>query len=289
MRLNRAVNYIGRFAPSPTGPLHIGSLVAALASYLDARAHGGQWLLRIEDIDPPREQPGASQRIIDSLQRFGFVWDGPIEFQSRRTEHYRQAFERLHAAGQVFACACSRKEIGEGIYPGTCRLGMPASRVARAWRVRTQGHSVHWSDRWLGHFDENLEHYPGDFVVYRADGLWAYQLAVVVDDALQGVNHVVRGDDLLDSTARQILLQQLLGYTRPQYLHIPVVKAPDGQKLSKQTGAAAIDDAPVLTSLQSAAAHLGLEIAAAARLDNFWDSAIDAWRLRDRAQGSSQR
>lgn len=282
------MSYIGRFAPSPTGPLHLGSLVAALASYLDARAHGGQWLLRIEDIDPPREQPGASQRIIDTLRRFGFVWDGPIEFQSRRTEHYRQAFERLRATGQVFACACSRKDLGDGIYKGTCRLGMPAGRAARAWRVRTQGQTLRWSDRWLGHFDEDLERYPGDFVVYRADGLWAYQLAVVVDDALQGVTHIVRGDDLLDSTARQILLQQLLGYSRPQYLHIPVVKAADGQKLSKQTGGAAIDDAPVLAGLQAAAAHLRLEVGTATRLENFWDAATDAWRLRGRAQGASQ-
>lgn len=283
------MSYIGRFAPSPTGPLHAGSLVAALASYLDARAHAGQWLLRIEDIDPPREQPGASQRIINSLQRFGFSWDGAIEFQSRRTALYQQAFEHLRAAGHLFACGCSRKDLGDGVYKGTCRNGMPAGRSARAWRVRTQGHAVHWSDRWLGDFDENLEQYPGDFVVYRADGLWAYQLAVVVDDAQQGVTHVVRGDDLLDSTARQIHLQQLLGYRRPEYLHFPVVKAGDGQKLSKQTGADAIDEAPVLASLLDAATHLGLDMTGATDLASFWSRAVDAWRLRCRVHGSSQR
>jgi glutamyl-Q tRNA(Asp) synthetase len=211
--------YRGRFAPSPTGPLHFGSLVAAVASYLDARAHGGEWLVRMEDVDKPREMAGAADSILSDLEFFGFRWDGPVMYQSQRTEAYRDALEQLKSAGVIYPCGCSRKEIEGEQYPGTCANGLPPGKVARAWRVRGEG----------------------DFVVLRADGFFAYQLAVVVDDAAQGITHVVRGADLLDSTPRQNHLQRLLGYPVPHYTHVPVVLAADGQKLSKQTGAAALD------------------------------------------------
>lgn len=211
--------YRGRFAPSPTGPLHFGSLVAAVASYLDARAHGGEWLVRMEDVDKPRERAGAADAILADLKFFGFQWDGPVMYQSQRTDAYREALERLKAAGAVYPCGCSRKEIEGDRYPGTCARGLPPGKIARAWRVRGEG----------------------DFVVLRADGFFAYQLAVVVDDAAQGITDVVRGADLLDSTPRQNHLQRLLGYSVPRYRHVPVVLAADGQKLSKQTGAAALD------------------------------------------------
>ncbi len=211
--------YRGRFAPSPTGPLHFGSLVAALASYLDARAHGGEWLVRMEDVDRPREMPGAADAILADLEFFGFQWDGPVMYQSQRTDAYREALEQLKAADAVYPCGCSRKEIEGDQYPGTCSHGLPPGKVARAWRVRGEG----------------------DFVVLRADGCCAYQLAVVVDDAAQCITDVVRGADLLDSTPRQNHLQRLLGYPLPRYRHVPVVLAADGQKLSKQTGAAALD------------------------------------------------
>lgn len=273
-------NYVGRFAPSPTGPLHAGSLVAAMASYLDARAHRGVWLLRIEDIDPPREVPGANDQIIASLAAFGFHWDGAIEFQSRRTGFFQQAFDQLIAHGQAYGCACSRKEIGERVYPGTCRNGMPPGSVARAYRLRTTGKTIEWTDRWAGNFAEPVNKNPGDFVIKRADGLWAYQLAVVVDDALQCISHVVRGDDLKQSTARQILLQQALGLPRPIYLHVPVIKSSDGQKLSKQTGATALCSATPLPELTAAAEHLQLGTIAASSITEFWATATLAWANR---------
>ncbi len=213
------VPYKGRFAPSPTGPLHFGSLVTATASYLDARTHGGEWLVRIEDVDRPREMPGAADSILSDLEFFGFQWNSPVLYQSQRTEAYGEALERLKTVALVYPCGCSRKEIEGERYPGTCANGLPQGKVARAWRVRGEG----------------------DFVLLRADGFFAYQLAVVVDDAAQGITDVVRGADLLDSTPRQIHLQHLLGYPTPRYVHVPVVLAPDGQKLSKQTGAVALD------------------------------------------------
>lgn len=274
------LNYIGRFAPSPTGHLHAGSLVAAMASFLDARAHGGRWLLRIEDIDPPREVAGASNQIIAALGAFGFVWDGAIEFQSRRSEHYQSAFETLLAQGHVYGCVCSRKEIGEQVYPGTCRNGIAADAQPRAYRVRVSNENIVWQDRLAGESVEPLARSSGDFVIKRADGLWAYQLAVVVDDALQGVNHVVRGDDLKDSSARQIYLQQLLALPRPDYLHVPVVRAADGQKLSKQTGARALDGRQALSELRQAAFHLQLGLINAESLTEFWSAASHAWSQR---------
>lgn len=241
--------YIGRFAPSPTGPLHFGSLVAAVASYVDARAHGGQWLVRIEDVDTPRVQPGAADHILRTLEQFGFAWDGEVLFQSTRTEAYRSALDQLERAGAAYPCTCSRKETGER-YPGTCRNGLAPGRAPRAWRVRVHSDAIEFDDRRLGRQPQNVEEYCGDVIVLRADGLFSYQLAVVVDDRDQGVTDIVRGSDLLDSTARQIHLQRLLGAPVPRYLHTLVASNAEGQKLSKQTQAPAIDPrhpVPLLT------------------------------------------
>lgn len=251
----------GRFAPSPTGPLHLGSLVAALGSYLDARANGGRWIVRIEDVDEPRTVEGAADALLATLEACGFEWDGEIVRQSERVDHYRDAFERLIASGAVYACACTRKEIadsalaidGARIYPGTCRHGLPAGREARAFRIRTNNARVGFDDRVQGRIVQDVEREVGDFVLLRADGCFAYQLAVVVDDAGQGVCDVVRGADLLDSTARQIHLQCLLGLPTPSYLHLPVAVNARGEKLSKQTGARAAGR----ESLEHALAFLG--------------------------------
>ena len=237
----------GRFAPSPTGPLHLGSLIAALGSYVDARAQGGSWIVRIEDVDEPRTQPGATDVILATLEDCGFEWDGPIVRQSERTERYRATFERLIALGAVYACGCTRKEIadsalaidGARIYPGTCRHGLAAGREARAFRVRTNAAPIEFTDRVQGRVAQEVEGKVGDFVLLRADGYFAYQLAVVADDAEQGITDVVRGADLLDSTARQIHLQRLLGLPTPDYLHLAVAVDATGEKLSKQTGAGA--------------------------------------------------
>lgn len=283
--------HVGRFAPSPTGPLHAGSLASALASYLDARAHDGRWLLRIEDLDPPREVPGAASAIIDVLGRLGFAHDGDIEFQSRRSAHYERAFDALHASGRIYACSCSRREIIQAlslagrphrtdedpVYPGTCRADHAAGRVARAWRVRVDDACIDWQDRNGTVHCEHLATEAGDFVLRRADGLWAYQLAVVVDDADQGVTHVVRGADLLRSTSRQIFLQRALGLPTPRYLHVPVVTDPQGRKLSKQTGATALDLSDPLAELNRALVHLGLSPVAAPTLSRFWPQAIERW------------
>lgn len=290
--------YRGRFAPSPTGPLHFGSLVAALASWLDARAHGGTWLVRIEDIDGPRTVPGAADDILQTLDRFGFHADETPVWQSARIEHYRAALDQLLAAGHVYPCGCTRKEIADSqlhahqrnttlIYPGTCRSGLHGKR-ARAWRLRVPddvppGNAViRFDDRWQGPQSQNLATDVGDFVLLRADGQWAYQLAVVVDDAAQGITHVVRGADLLDSTARQIWLQRCVGAPTPAYLHVPVVTNEEGDKLSKQTGAQALDPERPLDALVAAARHLGLDLRdpAPATLKAFQADAIDAWRRR---------
>ena len=285
--------YTGRFAPSPSGPLHAGSLVAALASRLDALAHHGRWLVRIEDLDPPREEAGASQTIIEQLRVHGFEPDGEIVFQSTRHARYEEAFTQLQAMGAIYPCSCTRREIADSlrvqgasrerhdelVYPGTCRQGMAAGREARAWRVRVDDTIIDWYDRgrrqW---FREPLADRVGDFVLRRADGLWAYQLAVVVDDHQQGVTDVVRGDDLIGSTARQIHLQQLLGMPRPGYLHVPVVTDRQGEKLSKQTGAQALDPAAALESLERALSHLGLPTTGAPNLERFWSGAVQRWR-----------
>jgi len=266
-----ATPYLGRFAPSPSGLLHAGSLVAALASWLDARAHGGRWLVRIEDVDRPRSVAGADQLILRQLTTCGLVPDEPPVWQSQRGPLYQEALDRLTSQGRAYPCACSRKDIeqalaaqsrprnrhGERVYPGTCRAGL-GGRPPRAWRFRTPPGPVHWHDRRLGPQQQDVEQEVGDFVLRRADGMWAYQLAVVVDDADQGITQVVRGEDLADNTARQILLQRALGLPTPGYLHTPLVLGANGEKLSKQNGAAAVDTAQPLRALNSAAEVLGL-------------------------------
>lgn len=252
--MSSRTDYRGRFAPSPTGPLHFGSLVAALASYLDAKHHNGTWLVRIEDLDTPRCVPGATKDILNSLDALGLHSDVPILYQSLRTDAYQAAFERL--AEHLYPCACTRREIADSamirgdelIYPGTCRGGLPPSRELRSWRVRVDRHFIEFTDRILGEFKQDMRQEAGDFIVKRADGLYAYQLAVVVDDEAQGVNAIVRGADLLNSTPRQIYLQHMLGFPTPSYMHIPVAVNANGEKLSKQTRAAAVQtDNPTAT------------------------------------------
>ena len=273
------MRYIGRFAPSPTGPLHAGSLVAALASWLDARAHNGQWLVRIEDIDTPRCVKGADQGILEQLSACGLVADSEPKWQSQRTHLYENALSHLIDKGWVYPCGCSRKEIEDvyvsqgqdiarhsaAIYPGTCRDGLNG-KPARAWRLNVQAvmealhlpQTLQWHDRLMGHQQQDVAREVGDFVLKRADGLWAYQLAVVVDDADQGITHVVRGEDLHDNTARQILLQKALGLPTPIYMHTPLVMGENGEKLSKQNGALALDLQDPLTVLNCAAEVLRL-------------------------------
>lgn len=278
-------DYVGRFAPSPTGPLHFGSLVCAMATYLDARAHAGTWLIRIEDIDPPRDIPGADADIIRTLAGFGMQSDKDIVWQSDRHALYETALDKLKNSGRVYGCACSRSEIlaqdqalglTPGIYPGTCRCGTHG-RDIRAWRFLTDKVPVSFVDRIQGTYTQNVEDDVGDFVVKRADGLWAYQLAVVVDDADQKVTHVVRGADLLDNTPRQILLQKALGFETPIYMHIPVVTDANGQKLSKQTKAKPVSCDDPLPVLQSAFEFLGFHKISAKNLDAFWQSATQCW------------
>ena len=289
------MSYIGRFAPSPTGPLHAGSLVAALASYLDARAHHGQWLIRIEDIDETRTLEGAADDIIHNLAALGMQSDETILWQSQRQSRYEAAF--IDLGNSVYPCACSRKEIadsrvslsndGAAIYPGTCRSGLPDGRSARAWRLRVPDAGdaldiVEFNDRWQGHMSESLSAAVGDFVLRRADGFWAYQLAVVVDDADQGITHVVRGADLLESTARQIYLQKLLKNKIPRYLHVPVIINDRGEKLSKQTGAQALDISQPVSTLLTAAKALELDIKTndVKSVQTFFDAAVPAWARR---------
>ncbi|MGH8616512.1 MAG: tRNA glutamyl-Q(34) synthetase GluQRS, partial [Burkholderiales bacterium] len=258
--------YRGRFAPSPTGPLHFGSLAAAAGSWLDARAHGGEWLLRMEDLDTPRIVPGAADDILRTLEALGLTWDGPVVYQSARHDAYRAALDALKQRQQAYACACSRKEIADSgvagiegfVYPGTCRDGLPAGRVARAWRLDTRGSGViGFDDAIQGRVGHDVEHAIGDFVLYRADGHFAYQLAVVVDDAEQGITDVVRGADLIESTPRQLWLQRVLGLPAPRYAHLPVAVNAAGEKLSKQTLAPAIDAASGGRALAAALRFLG--------------------------------
>ena len=264
--MNPDRNYRGRFAPSPTGPLHVGSLVAALGSYLDAKAHGGQWLVRIEDLDIPRNVPGAAEDILRTLECFGMQWDGAVLYQSTRLEAYRSALDRLQQLGALYPCACSRKEIADSalsgiegpVYPGTCRNGLTPGRSVRAMRVRTSPAQIAFHDRAQGLIHQQVEQAVGDFVVMRADGFFAYQLAVVVDDGFQDITHVVRGADLLLSTPRQIVLQRLLALPTPAYWHVPVVVNERGEKLSKQTGAQAVDVTNPARELRNALAFLGL-------------------------------
>ncbi|AVP57764.1 tRNA glutamyl-Q(34) synthetase GluQRS [Pulveribacter suum] len=292
------MGYIGRFAPSPTGPLHAGSLVAALASWLDARAAGGRWLVRIEDVDPPRCPAGASERILAQLAACGLHPDAPPLYQSSRADRYQQALDALRARALAYPCACTRRDVDAALaarglaherhverpYPGTCRAGL-GGRTARAWRLHTEKYQsnqpaalasqalaahfsiaktgVAWHDRRLGVQQQDVAAQVGDFVLRRADGLWSYQLAVVVDDADQGITHVVRGEDLADNTPRQILLQSALGLPTPRYLHTPLVRGADGEKLSKQHGAPAIDERQPLAALAQAASALALPAAPA--------------------------
>lgn len=346
------MTYRGRFAPSPTGPLHFGSLVSALASWLDARAHGGAWLVRIEDIDGPRTVAGAAEDILATLEHFGLRADEPPLWQSERTARYQEALEQLREAGLVYPCGCTRKEISDSLlhahtrnttlaYPGTCRNGLHG-KAARAWRLRVpdadaergnaaetpedaeRGNAVEtaedaerseaqgtvkddaaqsiagkstddvpgksqrdtatitFDDRWQGLQTQNLATEVGDFVLRRADDQWAYQLAVVVDDADAGITHIVRGADLLDSTARQIYLQRCLGVATPAYLHVPVVTNSLGEKLSKQTGATALDTSRPLDALYAAAEHLKLDMDGRHHmsLKAFYDAATEAWVKR---------
>jgi len=227
--------YIGRFAPTPSGYLHFGSLVAALASYLDARAVGGQWHVRMEDLDPPREMPEAPAAILQALENYGLEWDSEVAYQSRRHDAYDAVIQRLFSQGLAYACTCSRKQLEayHGIYPGTCRNAGHAQQDA-AVRLRVPEVSYHFADRVQGRFEQHLGRESGDFVIRRRDGFYAYQLAVVLDDAWQGITHIVRGADLLDSTPRQLYLQELLGLSQPRYLHVPLIVQLDGHKLGKR-------------------------------------------------------
>lgn len=288
--------YRGRFAPSPTGPLHAGSLVAALASWLDARAHGGLWLVRIEDVDTPRCVPGADHEVLRQLAALQLLPDEPPLWQSSRGAQYQQALDRLVAAGHAYPCACTRREVDqalaagghphrrheERVYPGTCRGGLHG-RPARAWRLRVGPDieapwRVDWQDRRLGPQHQDVAQQVGDFVLRRADALWAYQLAVVVDDAAQDVTHIVRGEDLADNTARQIHLQRLLGVPTPLYLHTPLVRDGRGEKLSKQHGAAALDLNRPLFELRRAADALDMPGLDGDTVGDWLAAAVPAWR-----------
>ncbi|WP_028533888.1 tRNA glutamyl-Q(34) synthetase GluQRS [Paludibacterium yongneupense] len=280
--------YCGRFAPSPSGLLHAGSLTTAVGSYLEARCRNGIWRVRIEDLDPPREIPGASRAILATLEACGLYWDGEVVYQSRRHGLYREALERLIAEGHAYACNCSRREIAlaaragvDGmVYPGFCRSGMRAGREAHAWRLRVPEQEIACVDRLQGDCRQQLARDVGDFVLLRADGCWAYQLAVVVDDAEQGINDIVRGSDLLVSTPRQLWLQHCLAYARPGYCHLPLMVNAAGEKLSKQTLAPAISRDAARDELWRALSRLGHEPAAdVGGLDELWAWAFANWRL----------
>ena len=282
--------YRGRFAPSPTGPLHFGSLIAAVGSYLDARTQGGEWLVRMEDVDAARNVPGAADAILQTLGDFGFEWDGAVLYQSSRFEAYAEALERLRRAGLAYGCACSRKEIADSAtrpavdgglaYAGTCRAGLPDGREARAWRLRVDDEAIAFDDRVQGRVVQHLESDVGDFVLRRADGLFAYQLAVVVDDDFQGILQVVRGADLLASTPRQIWLQQCLGFASPGYAHLPVATNAVGEKLSKQTLARALASDSAAAELVRALGFLGQAVPAdlgRATVAEVWGWARENW------------
>lgn len=294
------MNYVGRFAPSPSGLLHAGSLVAALASWLDARAHRGRWLVRIEDVDGPRCTPGTDRAILAQLAAFGLVPDEPPLWQSARDAHYEAALAQLVAEGWAYACGCTRADIaqalvqrgrmrerhGDLVYPGTCRDGLHG-KPARALRLLTAPSIaapaapllIDWHDRRLGAQHQNLSEAVGDFVLKRADGLWAYQLAVVVDDAAQGITHVVRGEDLADNTPRQIHLQRVLGLPTPRYLHTPLVPGDDGAKLSKQNGATPVATEDPMAALRTAGSVLGID-ATGDDLPSWLADAASTWCAR---------
>ncbi len=279
-------SYVGRFAPSPTGPLHFGSLLAAVASFLQARASGGSWFLRIEDVDPPREQPGADTAIVEALEAYGFEWDGPVIWQSSAKADQDAAVADLSLRHLAYPCSCSRRDLADAprstlgiIYPGTCRKGCESSEFAI--RVLTNNDEIGFSDGLQGPQSQRLESQSGDFVVLRRDGLIAYHLAVVVSDHLEGITEIVRGIDLMDSTPRQIWLQRLLGYATPAYMHIPVATHADGQKLSKLTGARGLPLKGKRRILLAALAALRQEPPAdlaSASLDDLWDWSVANWR-----------
>ena len=281
-------SYRGRFAPSPSGPLHFGSLVAAVSSFLDARHNQGEWLLRMEDLDPPREIPGAADDILRTLDALGMNWDGSVVYQSQRRHYYDDALADLERLGYTYGCACTRKEVADSsmksgsgsVYPGTCRSGIPQGRSTRSIRVLVYDNNITIEDRLQGTLRQQLAKDVGDFIVRRADQLIAYQLAVVVDDAEQAISHVVRGADLFDTTPRQVHLQQLLDYPRPAYLHIPMAMKTDNDKLSKQTHAAAVDPANWSTVLRDALTFLSQELPESiedASQTEFWRWAIEHW------------
>jgi glutamyl-Q tRNA(Asp) synthetase len=281
--------YRGRFAPTPSGPLHFGSMVAAVGSYLDAKSQGGSWALRIDDLDPPRIAPGSVDSIFRCLEKFQMHWDGEVVYQSARTGAYLAALDKLRDSGHVYACACSRKEIGDAgldgpVYPGTCRDGLPPGREARASRVRTGGTAIEFVDLLQGRVRQDIEHQIGDFVLFRADQVFAYHLACAVDDYAQGITHVVRGADLMASTPRQIYLQRLLGLPTPVYLHLPIALNAAGEKLSKQTLADPVDPdraAVILANVLRFLKHSPPDEISADGIAPMWRWALENWR-RDR-------
>lgn len=281
--------YRGRFAPTPSGPLHFGSMVAAVGSYLDAKSQGGEWLLRIDDLDPPRVMPGATDDILQALENFGLHWDEGIVRQSERSEAYRAALDLLRSRDLIYPCGCSRREIGEAavagidgpVYPGTCRHGLPQGHTMRSLRVRTDGASVEFDDRLQGTVRQQLGPEIGDFVLWRNDGVFSYHLACTVDDAAAGITHVVRGADLIASTPRQIYLQRLLGLPEPEYLHLPVAVNAQGEKLSKQTLAPAVasgNAAPILAQVLRFLGHAPPRDVVDAGMDALWSWAVPNWR-----------
>jgi len=272
------VPVVGRFAPSPTGDLHFGSLVSAVGSYLEAKCTDGLWLLRVEDIDPPREIVGSAKRIIDDLHRLGLDPDGPVLYQSSRLDAYQDAINRLLEKGLAYPCACSRKDLPEtGIYGGTCRNGIPAGKKPRSIRFRVDPGVCVFDDLLQGLVSDSPAEIGGDFIIRRADGLFAYQLAVVVDDNLQGVTQVVRGADLLDSTSRQILLQEALGLDSPVYMHLPVAISPDGKKLSKQTQTDPVKHQEPASAVRQALYFLGQNPPTGLPLNDLWKWALEHW------------
>jgi len=284
--------YRGRFAPSPSGPLHFGSLVAALGSYLEAQRQRGEWLLRIDDLDTPRVVRGATDAILGTLEAYGFEWHGAVVYQDQRREAYQAALLQLRELGASYPCGCTRRDLltdadGNRIYPGLCRNGIAAGRQARSERVRCEGVEISFEDRIQGRVTQRLEQFSGDFLVLRAGGLHAYHLAVVVDDAAAGITEVVRGADLLPSTPSQIHLQRLLGLPTPGYSHLPVALGADGDKLSKQTGAAALDPQRPLPALFAALQHLGQQPPPEllqASPERLWEWAFENWRMPNRLQ-----
>jgi len=277
--------YRGRFAPSPTGELHLGTLLAAIGSYLQARTQNGEWLMRIEDVDTTRRVDGASDQLLRALEGFGFEWDGKVIYQSQRTELYESALETLLQKDLIYPCTCSRKQLSsEGpVYAGHCRHYRLPLNEEHALRIQVQDQRINFNDHVIGKYQQQLSSECGDFIIKRRDGLFAYQLAVVVDDAEQGINEVVRGVDLLDSTPRQIYLQQQLGYSQPEYLHLPLLIDEQGHKLGKSTGAAALDLKYPVTSLHTALSLLGQqppEELTKDNLNNLWQWALQYWNIK---------